>query len=68
VQQAITAADLTPTYAEVTRLPKETVTLDDEKKAAKVLDFIAEVEDHDDVQRVSSNLDLPPELFDKLNS
>ena len=68
VQQAITAADLTPTYAEVTRLPKETVTLDDEKKAAKVLDFIAEVEDHDDVQRVSSNLDLPPELFEKLNS
>jgi len=68
VQEAVTAAGLTPSYSEVTRLPKDTVSVDDEKKATKVVNFISEVEDHDDVQRVSSNLDLPPDLLDKLNN
>ena len=65
VREAMIAANLEPTYAEVTRIPSTTISIDNEKTAAKVLDFISEVEDHDDVQKVSSNLDLPPEILAK---
>ena len=65
VREAMIAANLEPTYAEVTRIPSTTISIDNEKTAAKVLDFIAEVEDHDDVHKVSSNLDLPPEILAK---
>ena len=68
VQLAVSTANLTPTFAEVIRLPKETITVVEMKKVIKVLNFIEEVEDHDDVQRVSHNLDLPPELLDQINS
>ena len=68
VQQAIASANLTPSFAEITRLPKDTITVDDKKKAIKVLNFIEEVEDHDDVQKVSHNLDLPPDLLDQINA
>ncbi len=63
VRQAIVAAGLEPSYAEVTRIPSTTISIDNEKNASKVLNFIAEVEDHDDVHKVSSNLDLPPEIL-----
>jgi len=67
VRQVITAANLEPSYAEVTRIPTSTVSIEDEKTATKVLNFIAEVEDNDDVQNVHSNLDISPELLEKLS-
>ncbi len=67
VREAILAADLDPSYSEVTRIPTTTVSIEDEKVAKKVLNFIAEVEDNDDVQTVHSNLDISPELLEKLS-
>ncbi len=67
VRQVITAANLEPSYAEVTRIPTSTVSIEDEKTATKVLNFIAEVEDNDDVQNVHSNLDISPDLLEKLS-
>ena len=67
VRQAIAGANLEPSYAEVTRIPTSTVTIEDEKTATKVLNFIAEVEDNDDVQNVHTNLDISPEMLEKLS-
>jgi YebC/PmpR family DNA-binding regulatory protein len=67
VREAMINAGLDPSYAEVTRIPSTTVTVDNEKKATKVLNFISEIEDHEDVQKVSSNLDLPPEILAKFS-
>lgn len=67
VRQAIAGANLEPSYAEVTRIPTSTVTIEDEKTATKVLNFIAEVEDNDDVQNVHTNMDISPEMLEKLS-
>ncbi len=48
--------------AQVTMVPKSTVTLD-EKYAEQILKLTEELEDHDDVQNVAANFDIPNELI-----
>jgi len=43
------------------------VSIDEASKAAKVLKFIELLEDHDDVQKVYSNANIPDNLLDGLN-
>ncbi len=50
--------------AQVTMVPKSTVTLD-EKYAEQILKLTEELEDHDDVQNVAANFDIPNELIEK---
>ncbi|MBI4843897.1 MAG: YebC/PmpR family DNA-binding transcriptional regulator, partial [Nitrospirae bacterium] len=47
--------------AEVTLIPKNYVKLD-EKDASKVLKLIEALEDHDDIQNVYANFDIPDEM------
>ena len=58
VVAALEAAGIENTYAEVSMVPDATVTLDEDKtgKALRLIDY---VDDYDDVQSVSSNLDIP---------
>ena len=46
-------------------IPQTTVTLD-EKKAGQCLRITELLEDHDDVQQVYSNFDIPDEIMEKL--
>ncbi len=50
--------------AQITMVPKSTVALD-EKHAEQALKLTEELEDHDDVQSVSANYDIPVELIEK---
>ncbi len=50
--------------AQVTMVPKSTVTLD-EKHAEQILKLTEELEDHDDVQSVAANFDIPNEFIEK---
>jgi YebC/PmpR family DNA-binding regulatory protein len=63
VRQAMLDADLEPEVAEVTMLPQSLVKLDLDT-AKKALNLLEELDDHDDVQNVYTNLDVPPELAD----
>ena len=60
---ALEAAGIEPTVKEVTRIPSSTVDLDVEQ-GQKVLKFMEALDDHDDVQSVSSNFNVPKELMD----
>jgi len=51
---------------EITRVPKSTVKIETEGAADKVLGFVSELEEHDDVQSVSANFDIPEELMARL--
>lgn len=53
--------------AEVTMLPKNSVNIG-EDKAQQVLDLMEELEDHDDVQKVYSNFNIPDSVMAKLGS
>lgn len=63
VKQALLDKGLTPGVAELTRLPQTLVRLEGDA-AQKALNLLEELEDHDDVQNVYTNLDVPPELAD----
>ncbi len=61
VRQALTEKGLTLSVAELTRLPQTLIRLEGEA-AQKVLNLLEELEDHDDVQNLYTNLDVPAEL------
>lgn len=51
---------------DVVMIPENTVTVDNKQEAQKVLDLMDELEDHDDVQEVYSNFDIPDEIMTEL--
>lgn len=58
VLEAMGAAGFTHSYAQISKVPEATVALDAEKvrKALKLIDLL---EEHDDVQEVASNIEVP---------
>jgi len=47
--------------------PKNTVLINDPVKAKKIVSFLDLLENHDDVQDVFSNIDIPIDILEKLN-
>ena len=64
VRDAIDAAGIAVDSAEVTMIPTNTVPLDNEADAKKVLHLIDLLEDHDDVQNVYANFDIPDSILE----
>jgi YebC/PmpR family DNA-binding regulatory protein len=52
--------------ADIIMMPGNTVDINDEAMAAKVLKLIDALEDHDDVQDVYANFTIPDEILEKL--
>jgi len=67
VKTAIEKAGLSPSSARVTLVPKTTVKLEDEKTVQQMLRLMEMLEEHDDVQRVYANFDIPEKLMEKLS-
>ncbi|MBU0478362.1 YebC/PmpR family DNA-binding transcriptional regulator [bacterium] len=65
VKAAILKEGITPELAEITMVPKSTVSVAG-KKAEQVLHLMEELEDHDDVQHVYSNFDISDEEMEKI--
>ena len=64
VREALEAAGIAVTDAEVTMLPKTTVEIEDESVARKVLKLIDGLEENDDVQDVYANFDIPEHVLE----
>jgi len=62
VAAALEAKDIKPDVSEIMRIPTTTVDLDAET-ARKVLKLMEKLDDHDDVQRVSANFNIPQEAL-----
>jgi len=52
--------------ADIVMMPSNTVEINDEAMAAKILKLIDVLEDHDDVQNVYANFSIPDEILEKL--
>jgi YebC/PmpR family DNA-binding regulatory protein len=63
VRTAIEAAGMAITSADLTMLPAQTVPLADEAAARPVLRLIDALEEHDDVQAVFANFDIPDDVL-----
>jgi YebC/PmpR family DNA-binding regulatory protein len=66
VKNALTAANLTFTQAEITMLPSTEAKLEDIEQAKQMIKLTEMLEDLDDVQNVYSNADISEELLKKL--
>ena len=64
VREALERAGLEYESAETTMLPKTTVQVDDEATAKKILRLMDLLEEHDDVQDVYSNFDIPERVLE----
>lgn len=62
VKKAIDDAKIPTEDAEITLLPKSTVKVEGED-AKKILDLVDAIEEHDDVQHVYANFDIPDDLI-----
>jgi YebC/PmpR family DNA-binding regulatory protein len=66
VKKAIDAKGIKCIEAKITRLPQNTVKLE-EGKAEQMLKFMEKMEDNDDVQNVYANFDIADEILEKLS-
>ncbi len=64
--ESLESAQLEPSVKEVTRIPNTTVDLDAET-ARKVLKLMESLDDHDDVQNVSANFNIPDETMAEIS-
>lgn len=62
VRDTIVKSGIQPLSAEITMLPKSTVKLEG-KHAEQMLRLMEELEEHDDVQHVYANFDIPEEIM-----
>ncbi|MGC3968241.1 MAG: YebC/PmpR family DNA-binding transcriptional regulator [Pirellulales bacterium] len=67
VSDAVTAAGLKPDVSQVSRIPKSTVDLDADT-GRMVLKLMEALDDHDDVQSVSANFNIPDEAMAQINA
>ncbi|MEN6450514.1 MAG: YebC/PmpR family DNA-binding transcriptional regulator [Thermoguttaceae bacterium] len=63
VSRTLTHAGITPEASQVTRIAKNTVDINDPNTAQKVLHLMERLDDHDDVQNVSANFNIPDEVL-----
>jgi YebC/PmpR family DNA-binding regulatory protein len=63
VKEQLEAAGITFMEAAITMVPENTVEVSDVEGARKALSLIEALEDHDDVQNVHTNLDVPAEIM-----
>ncbi len=63
LRDALEAAGVKVTSAELTMVPTSTIALESEADARKVLRVVDALEDHDDVQAVYANFDIPDNVL-----
>ena len=67
VREALEAAGLTVLSAESTMVSSTTIEVTDPEEAKKILRIMDALEDHDDVQDVYSNFDIPEEILTSMS-
>lgn len=68
VKEAIMKNNIKINFAEITSLPTNTIKITDEETARKILELVEMLEEHDDVQHVYSNFDIPDEIIQSVAS
>jgi len=68
VREALEAAGLTVLSAESTMVSSTTIAVTDPEEAKKILRIMDALEDHDDVQDVYSNFDIPDDILQSVEA
>jgi len=68
VKKAIEDNKITVQSAEVSMIPANLIKVTDESAANQILDLMENLEDHEDVQHVYANFDIPDTILEKRNN
>jgi len=63
VADALQKAGIAPESSQLARIPTNTVNVDDADTARKVLNLVEALDNHDDVQSVAANFNIPDEAM-----
>ncbi len=66
VKSALESNNIPVLSAEITMLPGNTVSIEDEKQASQLLILMEGLEENSDVQNVYANFDIPDEILEKV--
>ncbi|HBQ84871.1 MAG TPA: YebC/PmpR family DNA-binding transcriptional regulator, partial [Syntrophomonas sp.] len=66
VKEAMEQDGISIEDADIVMLPQNMVDINDEEQARKIMKLIDVLEDHDDVQNVYMNGNIPDEIMEKL--
>ncbi len=65
VKKALNQKGITPAVAELTMVPASTIKIKAPDTAKQILGLVEALEDHEDVQQVYSNFDIPDEILEQ---
>jgi transcriptional/translational regulatory protein YebC/TACO1 len=68
VGEALRAAGIEPESNQIQRLPASTVDVDDPETARQVLKLMEALDNHDDVQNVTANFNIPEEAMAQMGA
>ena len=67
VAEGLTKGKVAYQEAAISMVPKNTIEVSEEKTARSLLKLLENLEDHDDVQKVHANFDIPDELMELIS-
>ncbi|MHC4293082.1 MAG: YebC/PmpR family DNA-binding transcriptional regulator [Planctomycetota bacterium] len=67
LKNALAAQEIPTEVAEISMVPQNHVSIDNENTARKILNLMEDFDDHDDVQNVYANFDIPDEIVSKFS-
>jgi transcriptional/translational regulatory protein YebC/TACO1 len=67
VSNALQKAEIEPEESQLSLMPKDTAEISDTETAARIFKLMELLDDHDDIQKVSSNFNIPEEIMNQLN-
>ena len=68
LKKALEEKEIPTEVAEISMVPQNTVPVDGVETAKKILALMEEFEDHDDIQNVYANFDIPDEILKQIES
>jgi YebC/PmpR family DNA-binding regulatory protein len=67
LKETLKEKDIATQVAEISMVPQNTIPVNDEATAKKIISMMETFEDHDDVQNVYANFDIPDDIMARLS-
>jgi len=68
LKKALDEKEIPTETAEISMVPQNTVPVNDLDTAKKILALMNDFDDHDDIQNVYANFDIPDEILDQIDT
>ncbi len=67
LKKTLEEKEIATEVAEISMVPQNTIAINDEQTAKKIISLMEDFEDHDDVQNVYANFDIPDEIMARMS-